>query len=70
MRTMNTLCPGVGDNSRIVDTVGAGDAFGSGLLAGLIRFEDFEKALKIAIRNSAAVLCRVGAQNGLLKIKL
>ncbi len=62
--------PAVGDSSKIVDTVGAGDAFGSGLLAGIIRFEDFEKALKVAIRNSASVLCRVGAQNGLLKIKL
>lgn len=57
-------------SERIVDTVGAGDAFASGLVAGFIRSHDFGKALTLAIRNSAAVLYRVGAQNGLLKIKL
>lgn len=62
--------PSRGDKEKFVDTVGAGDAFGSGLLAGMIRFGDFEKALRIAIRNSTFVLYRVGAQNGLLKIKL
>jgi sugar/nucleoside kinase (ribokinase family) len=55
---------------KIVDTVGAGDAFASGFLAGYIRWNDFSRALTLGIRNSAAVLYRVGAQNGLLKIKL
>lgn len=55
---------------RIVETVGAGDAFSSGLLAGMVRWEDFGKSLRLGIRNSAQVLCRVGAQTGLLKIKI
>lgn len=57
-------------SERIVDTVGAGDAFSSGLLAGFIRSNDFGRALTLGIKNSAAVLYRIGAQNGLLKIKL
>ncbi|NQT49917.1 carbohydrate kinase family protein [Candidatus Kuenenbacteria bacterium] len=60
----------VGEKRRIVDTVGAGDSFSSGLVAGLVKKNDFDKALKLAIRNSAHVLYRIGAQNGLLKIKL
>jgi sugar/nucleoside kinase (ribokinase family) len=55
---------------RIVDTVGAGDSFSSGLLAGMVRYEDFHRALKLAVKNSSFVLYRIGAQNGLLKIKL
>ena len=55
---------------RIVDTVGAGDAFSSGLMAGMVRWSNFEKALQLGVRNSASVLYRIGAQNGLLKIKI
>lgn len=56
--------------TKIVDMVGAGDAFNSGLIAGLVRWEDFERALKLGVKNSANVLYRVGAQNGLLKVKI
>ena len=62
--------PSQSNQKRIVDTVGAGDAFSSGLMSGLIKFKDFDKALQLGIRNSSNVLYRVGAQNGLLKIKL
>jgi len=55
---------------RIVDTVGAGDSFSSGFLAAMVKWEHFSKALQLGIRNSAYNLYRVGAQNGLLKIKL
>lgn len=55
---------------RIVDTVGAGDAFASGLMAAMVRWENFDKGLQLGIRNSAQELYRIGAQNGLLKIKL
>ena len=50
----------------IVDTVGAGDAFSSGFLAGFHKSGKFEKGLILGIRNSAAVLTKIGAQNGLL----
>jgi ribokinase len=62
--------PALSITHKIVDTVGAGDAFSSGFLAALIRWEDFGKAIQVGLRNSANVLYRVGAQNGLLKIKL
>lgn len=62
--------PAKNDKRRIVDTVGAGDAFSSGLMAGMIRWLNFEKALTLGIKNSASVLYKAGAQNGLLKIKL
>lgn len=57
-------------HDKIVDTVGAGDAFSSGLVAGLVRWGSFSKALRLGMRNSAMVLYRIGAQNGLIKVKL
>ncbi len=54
-------------SKHVVDTVGAGDAFGSGFLAGFQRLGNFQKALELGIKNSAAVLTQIGAQNGLLK---
>jgi ribokinase len=62
--------PAQSDKKRIVDTVGAGDAFSSGLMAGMVKWQNFDKALQLGMRNSARVLYRVGAQNGLLKIKI
>ena len=55
---------------RIVDTVGAGDSFSAGFLAAWVKWGHFSKALQLGVRNSAHNLYRVGAQNGLLKIKL
>ncbi|HUT22062.1 MAG TPA: PfkB family carbohydrate kinase [Candidatus Bipolaricaulota bacterium] len=57
--------PAMGKN--VVDTVGAGDAFGSGFLAGLIKYDhDAKKALDLGLKNSGAVVAKIGAQNGLL----
>ena len=55
---------------KIVDTVGAGDAFASGFLAGFHVFKNFEKALILGTKNSAGGLSEIGAQNGLLKVRL
>ena len=55
---------------KIVDTVGAGDAFASGFLAGLVAYRDFQRALLLGIKNSAGVLTEIGAQNGLIEVKL
>jgi sugar/nucleoside kinase (ribokinase family) len=52
---------------KVVDTVGAGDAFFSGFMAGLIKRNNFDLAMRLGIRNSVAVLREVGAQHGLLK---
>lgn len=51
---------------KVVDTVGAGDAFGSGFLAGWIHWQDAKKALQLGLKNSGSVVSQIGAQNGLL----
>jgi len=55
---------------RAADTTGAGDAFGASFVAGLSMFKnDIERALKLAVINSASVVTEVGAQKGLLRAK-
>jgi len=55
---------------KIVNTTGAGDAFGSAFVASLIyRPNDLKRALDWGLKNSAAVITKIGAQNGLLKKK-
>jgi len=51
---------------KLREATGAGDAFGSSFVAGLIKFNDIEVALKMAIANSESVIQQIGAQNGLL----
>lgn len=53
-----------------VDTTGVGDAFNSSFAAGLEFFSgDIQKALRLGARNSASVIGKQGAQNGLLTKK-
>ena len=53
-----------------INTTGAGDAFGSSLIAGIIKYKwNIDKSLKLAILNSNAVIMKIGAQKGLLKNK-
>lgn len=49
-----------------VDTLGAGDAFGSTLFYLLFREKELSFALKCATINAASVVAQVGAQTGLL----
>jgi sugar/nucleoside kinase (ribokinase family) len=49
------------------ERTGAGDAFGSGFLAALIKGKTMEEALIWGTVNSASVIGYVGAQRGLLK---
>lgn len=54
-------------DSKVVDTTGAGDCFGSSFLAGLIIFKgDIKRAIKLGIRNTSSLVTKPGAQNGLL----
>lgn len=50
------------------EVTGAGDAFSSGFLGALILREDTKEALRWGVINSASVIEKVGAQNGLLNI--
>lgn len=52
---------------KIVNTTGAGDAFGSGLVAGLLIYQDASRAMQIAMLNAQGVIQKMGAKHGLLK---
>lgn len=51
---------------KVLDTTGAGDAFASGFITGLICNQSIEKALQLAVNNSASVVSQIGAQTGIL----
>ncbi len=53
--------------SGLIDRTGAGDAFGSGFVAGYIDKEDVSYAIQLATANATACLQKMGATNGLLK---
>jgi len=53
-------------NVKIVHTAGAGDAFTSGFLAGLIKQYSFDEALRLGQVNASSVIQYVGAKNGQL----
>ncbi len=53
-------------STKLADTVGAGDAFGAAFAAAIITGLGIRQALSWGIKNSAAVLSRIGAQNGIL----
>lgn len=42
-----------------LNTVGAGDSMVAGFVAGYLKFEDFEKALKMAVATATATACSV-----------
>lgn len=52
-----------------INTTGAGDSFGSGFVAGLIKYHSVTKALHLGILNSNSVVMKIGAQVGLLTVK-
>lgn len=49
-----------------VDTTGAGDCFGSTLLAGLVKTSDMTRAMRAAVVNTSSLVMHLGAQHGLL----
>lgn len=51
---------------KSINTTGAGDAFGSSFVAGLILDYDIKKSLKLAMTRSCMVITKIGAQVGLL----
>lgn len=53
--------------TSIVDETGAGDAFGSTFVAGLIKDQNLNTCLNMALKNSASVVSQLGAKPGLLK---
>ncbi|HKZ35371.1 MAG TPA: carbohydrate kinase family protein [Patescibacteria group bacterium] len=51
---------------KMAEETGAGDAFGAGLLAGLIKDMGLEEALRLGMANGAAVTTQFGPKAGLL----
>lgn len=58
-------CP-ILSNVKVVDTTGAGDAFGTGVTWALITGKSLPEALRAGTLNAASVVGKVGAQAGLL----
>ena len=54
---------------KVVERRGAGDAFASTFVAGIIKNETIETSLKMALKNSESVLKYFGAKNNLLRWK-
>lgn len=53
---------------KVLETTGAGDAFSSSFVAGVIKTDDMEFSLQLALANSEAVLTHYGAKNNLMKM--
>jgi sugar/nucleoside kinase (ribokinase family) len=53
-------------NAKAISRTGAGDAFGSGFLSGLIKTDDLREALRIATLSAESVIQKHGAKNGIL----
>jgi len=49
-----------------VNTAGAGDAFGSGFVAGAMKTGNLEKALAVGMLNAHGVITHMGAKHGIL----
>lgn len=58
------FCPAL--TAKRIDTLGAGDAFASGFVAGYHEHEDLKMALKYGTLNANSAVHKCGAQNGLL----
>ncbi len=57
-------------NVKVVERTGAGDAFASGFVAGLIVGKSIQDSLELGLKESESVLRYFGAKNKLLKMKL
>jgi ribokinase len=60
---------GIFEEKKVIDRTGAGDAFGSGFIAGLIQKNDIHYALRLAAANATSVVEHIGATHGILTRK-
>jgi sugar/nucleoside kinase (ribokinase family) len=52
---------------KVVDRLGAGDAFSSGFVAMIAMGESIERALTYASANSTSVVMQLGAKTGIIR---
>ena len=57
-------------NMRVVERTGAGDAFASGFVGGMVAGRSIEECLKLGLKESESVIGHFGAKNNLLRINL
>ena len=62
----NQIYCGKPTNVKIVETTGAGDAFASSFLCGIIRKNNVEFAMKLGMTNAESVIQHHGAKEKLL----
>jgi len=55
--------------TKVVNTLGAGDAFGSAFVGLFVKTKDISKSLIGGIINSSSVIGKMGAKQGLLKLE-
>jgi sugar/nucleoside kinase (ribokinase family) len=60
---------GIAHNIKVIETTGAGDAFGSSFVSGLIKKNNIEFAIKLAMTNAESVITHHGAKTNLLTWK-
>lgn len=65
----NIYQSGTFQEKKLVDRTGAGDAFGSGFVAGLIKTKDIREAIRFATANATSVVEQYGATQGILRSK-
>lgn len=58
---------GIYKKVRLVDRTGAGDAYGAGFVAAIIRGQTIEQAMSFAAANSTSVISYVGSKTGILR---
>jgi sugar/nucleoside kinase (ribokinase family) len=56
-------------NFKVIDETGAGDAFGSGFISGLINRSDTQYCVKLGLVNAKYAISTRGATTGLLSKK-
>lgn len=57
-----------GIKTKMVDSAGAGDAFGSGFVTGLMKGKSIEESIEFGKRQAASVVQFIGAKQGLIKL--
>jgi len=65
----NIYQAGTFKEKRYIDRTGAGDAFGSGFVTGLIKTGAIEEAIRLGTANATSIVEYLGAKNGILTTK-
>lgn len=58
---------GISKNVKVIDRTGAGDAYGAGLIASIIRGRSMQEAMSYAAANATSVISYIGSKVGILR---